>query len=433
MKSFLLILGGLVSVPAIYASTETHAAAPVPHAEVESAPTHAAPEHGPEKSAPSEAHATTPAATSEEIASLLRIGEAKSQQQDWASAELAYGQVLAAGRLATNAQVRAGLLGLARVYRGDRRLTKATAVYERYIKEYPDDEQLPVVYLELGRCLRALGAHRLAIARFYSVLNSTLKLPEEGSDNYRQLARTAQFEIAETYFQSGDYEQSYRFFSRLRLLDLAPADRARAAFKSAYSLNLKGDFEKTVTQLRAYLSLYPEGEDAPESRYLLSVSLRRLGRNQESLAATMDLLKIEKSRTDANPKTWSYWQRKTGNQLANEFYEQGEITTALAIYQCLRELGGPPDWLLPVQYQIGLCQERLHQPELARATYQSILDSLRLPSADSTRNSAVSTDITTMVTWRIQHLDWLEPTEKRLMLFSTPSTSSPPAVASTTP
>lgn len=434
MKRSLLVLGCLVSLTPLCALNETSdhhagppaaaAPAPAPAAPVATAAT----THPAESAAP----AATPASVAEEIASLLRIGDNKNSQQDWASAVLAYNQVLVASHSATPLQVRTALIGLARAYRGDLRLTQSCAVYERYIKDYPGDEQLPVVYLELGRCLRVLGAHRLAIARFYSVLNSTLKLPEEGTDHYRQLARTAQFEIAETYFQSGDYEQAFRFYSRLRLLDLAPPDRARAAFKSAYALNLKGEDDKSVTHLRTYLSLYPDGENAAEARHLLALALRRLGRSQESLAATLDLLKIESSRTAADPKSWSHWQRKTGNHLANSFYEQGDILTALTIYECLRDLGGPPEWILPVRYQIGLCQERLQQPALARTTYQGILDALPPATTADPKTPAILKDINNMVTWRLQHLTWLESTEKQSSLFIAPGVAASRPIASST-
>lgn len=401
--------------PAPAAAPAEHTAAP---SDAHAAPATPAPEHP----APATAHVARPPSgpTAEELSSLLRIGDLKLEQKDWASAILAYNQILAAGSKAGAERERAALLGLARAQRGDHQLTKACAIYERYIKSYPDDDRLPVVYLELGRCLRVLGAHRLAIARFYSVINSTLKLPSDGSDNYRQLARTAQFEIAETYFQSGDYDQAHRFYSRLKLLDLSPADRARAAFKSAYSLNLKGDYDQTVAALRAYISSYPDGENAAEARNILAVSLRKLGRSQDSLAVTLDLLRSEQARTASDPKNWAYWQRKTGNQLANDFYEQGDIASALVIYQSLGELGGPPEWLLPVRYQIGLCQERLHRVDLARATYQSILDSLKTPAADNSRQPSILGDISSMVSWRLQHLDWLDSAEKRLMLFSRP-------------
>lgn len=414
MKPHFPLLGLLILLTPLRASIEAAAPAVAPLADASRVETTAA-----------------PPSIAEEIASLLRIGDQKSRDQDWSSAVLAYNQVLVASGSAAPDQVRAALLGLARAYRGDLRFTKSCAIYERYIKDYPGDEQLPVVYLELGRCLRVLGAHRLAISRFYSVLNTTLKLPEEGQDNYRQLARTAQFEIAETYFQTGDYDQAFRFYSRLRLLDLAPADRARAAFKSAYALTLKGDDDKSVIHLRTYLSLYPDGDDAAEARHLLAIALRRLGRNQESLAATLELLKIENARTASDPKSWNRWQRKTGNHLANSFYEQGDILAALSIYECLRDLGGPPEWLLPVQYQIGLCQERLQQPALARATYEGILAALPAPSPTEPKTPAILQDIGIMVTWRLKHLTWLESTAKQSSLIISPGVvSSPPTTSS---
>ena len=291
------------SIPA--ATHDSHAAptpaakAPAAAAAHESPPAHPAENtaHAPAAEAPAAQFSIHPpneqkAASPEEIASLLRIGQAKVEQGDYVSSELAFRQVLA--EKATPEQDHVALMGLARTYRKKTEFTKAAAVYETLIKQSPDDPLLPVVYLELGRTLRALGAFKPAIVRFYNVINTTLKLPENNSDNYRQLARTAQFEIAETYFQAGDYEQANRFFSRLKLLDLAPEDRARAHFKSIYALTLNGDHEKAVTGFRAYLDQNPNDENVPEARYLLATSLRQLGRYNESLAFALELLRSEK-------------------------------------------------------------------------------------------------------------------------------------------
>lgn len=364
----------------------------------------------------------------EEIESALRIGEAKTAQGDYEAANIAYRQVLDGP--ATREQDRTALLGLARMHRKKGELTRAAAVYEKLIKDYTGDSILPTVYLELGRTHRALGAHKLAISRFYSVINSTLKMPEEGTETYRQLARTAQFEVAETYFLSGDYEQASRFFSRLKLLDLAPVDRARAHFKSVYALTFIGDHEKAVSGLRAFLELHPDDEHTPEARYLLSVSLRRLGRAQESLASTLDLLRTENARSEADQRRWIYWQRKTGNQLANEFYEQGDFNSALVIYQSLSELSPEPAWRLSVTYQIGLCYERLRQIPKARDAYTTIVQG----GGDvhpSPSSGIDATELVTMANWRLKHLDWIEKSDVQIATFfqekpAVPATSAAP-------
>lgn len=349
-----------------------------------------------------------------EIASLIRLGAAKTETGDLESASIAYRQLFA--RPLTVEQQRASLLGFARMLRKKGELTKAAAVYEKIIKDYIPDEDAPEIFLELGRTQRALGAYKSAINRFYSVINSTLKLPESGASRYRQLAKTAQFEIAETHFQAGAYQEASRFYSRLRLLDLAPVDRARAYFKSAYALFLAEDYNNAVTSLRAFLDQHPDDENVPESRYLLAISYRRLQRPLEALAEALELLRTERSRTSKDPKRWIYWQRKTGNQIANEFYDQGDIANALAVYTTLADISPEPIWHLPLVYQIGLCYERLGQTEQAITQFQSILDSARAPKGDDVARPDM-TDLVRMAKWRLEQINWHQRTEQRLLVI----------------
>jgi TolA-binding protein len=442
MKLRLIALLSLTAARLVAADHE-HAPslAPANHAKANAAPAHE-PAPGAATVEPAAAHHAAPEsparppepqlepARAEEILSLLRIGQTKLDQGDFTSAEIAYRQVLAEN--ATRKQDADALTGLGRTYRKKGDYTKAAAVYEKFLKEFPEDLSLPTIYLELGRSLRALGAYKQAIGRFYSVINSTLKLPENGPDLYRQLARTAQFEIAETYFQSGDYAQANRFFSRLKLLDLAPEDRARAHFKSAYALTLAGEDKPATAVFRAFLDQNPHDENVPEARYLLSDSLRRQGQINESLIVALDLLRAESSFTEKDPKRWAYWQRKTGNQLANEFYERGDFGSALLIYQTLAKLSSEPSWSLPVTYQIGLCLERLQRFDRARESYQTIVDNVK-PGTTDGGTRAELTDLAEMAAWRLNQLAWLQDTDRQLSQFFThgkaPSSTSVSAQA----
>ena len=358
----------------------------------------------------------------DEIHGLLNLGAALTDRGDYESAEIAFRQVLA-DRHAVPAETKTALLGLARMHRRQGTLTKAAAIYEKYLKEYPGDERTPDALLELGRTLRAMGAYRLAIARFYSVINSTLKLPAEGFDHYQQLAKTAQFEIAETHFQAGEFAEAGKFFSRLRLLDLAPADRARAHFKAAYALSLQGDHEAAATTLRAYLEQWPDDENVPEARYLLAVSLRALGRPQEALNATLELLRTEKAHMSGDPRRWAYWQRRTGNQLANDFFEHGDILNADTIYAGLAALSDDPAWRLPVLYQIALCHERLGSTDRAHATYQSIIDATKENPASELA------ELGRMAAWRMGHLDWNDALHRQVTGIFETTTGRLPAPA----
>ncbi len=317
--------------------------------------------------------APAPISPNREIQSLFNLGSTYTDRKEYQSAEIAYGQILQNGT-ATPEERRRALLTLARLFQTTDANTRAAACYEKYLKEFPDDGNAPRVYLELGRTLRALGAYQLALARFYSVINTTLRLSEDGADHYRTLAKTAQYEIAETYYVEGNYEEAGRYFARIQLLDLAPADRARAAFKTAAAHVRAKDFAGAEKALRTFLDQYPDDANAPEARYLLSVTLRRLHRSDEALTVVLDLLRQESGRKQADPRRWAYWQRRTGNQLANDFYEDGAYWSALTVYEALTELStGDPAWRLPALYQAGLCYERLGQYPHAKTDYEAVV------------------------------------------------------------
>jgi TolA-binding protein len=362
-----------------------------------------------------------------EVEGLLNLGEKLAGRSDYASAEIAYHQVLNF-RGVPEGDVKTALLHLAQMHRRQGAMTKAIAIYERYLKDYPTDDRTPEALLNLGRTLRSMGLHKLAITRFYSVINSTLKVPGEGFERYQILAKTAQFEIAETHFQAGEFAQANKYFSRLRLLELAGTDRARAHFMAGYSLRLQGDHEGSINTLRSFIEQWPQDENVPEARYLLAITLRELKRTQEAFATTLDLLRTEKARTAADPKRWAYWQRKTGNHLANEFFETGDTLNARAIYAGLLELSPEIAWRLPITYQLGLCYERLGANDTARASYQSIVEAAGAnPSADLL-------ELVTMAKWRIEHLEWRDKTTRQISTFFDSTTgkfasasASPPA------
>jgi TolA-binding protein len=366
----------------------------------------------------------------DEVHGLLNLGNSMTDRRDFESAEIAFRQVLDVPGKPKPEDAQAALLGLARMFRKQGAAVKAVAIYERFLADYPGDPRTPDVLLETGRTMRSMGSHRLALARFYSVINSTLKLPDKGFDHYQMLAKTAQFEIAETHFQSGEYAEAAKYYSRLRLLDLAPADRARAHFKAAYALTLQGDHEGAVNMLNSFLEQWPDDENVPEARYLLATSLHALGRTQDALAATLDLLRTQQTHPGGDAKRWAYWQRRTGNQLANNFFERGDILNAHLIYTRLAALTDDPAWRLPVLYQIALCNERLGSTDRARLAYQDIID------AGKKNPTPETLELGRMAEWRLGHLDWNESTRRDVnAMFETTTGRAPlrPAAKPPTP
>jgi tetratricopeptide (TPR) repeat protein len=374
-----------------------------------------------------------------EAVGLLNLGNRLTGTGDYATAEIAYRQILNRRDFSVNDQ-KSALLGLAHMFRRAGALTKAAAVYEKFLQDYPDDYRVPDAFLDLGRTLRDIGAYKLALTRFYSVINTTLKLNAQGFEHYSLLAKTAQFEIAQTYYEAGNYSEAGKFFTRVRLLDLAPPDRARAHFMAGCAEERAGEWDTAVATLRTYLEQWPGDENEPEARYVLATALDELKRPQDALAVTLDLLNVEGRRSAVDARRWSYWQRRTGNQLANRFFQGGETLDALRIYECLVALSPEPSWRLPVAYQTALCYERLFQVEKARAAYQEVIDGAK-PKAGAPAPAADLAELAGMAEWRMEHLEWRDNLNHRLTSVlapgnvaatpdAKPAAPSPPSPAS---
>lgn len=402
-------------------AAETHAEQPVEHIE----------EHTPSFEVDPAIHpAPLPPGPSQtdqwqkEARGLLNLGASLTERGDFIAAEIAFRQILNNQRVYAPTDVGDALLGLARMYRRQASYTKAVAVYERFLKLYADDARVPDALLELGRSQRAMGAYRSAINRFYNVINSTLKLPPESYEHYQLLAKTAQFEIAETHFETGSYPEAAKLFDRLRLLDLAPEDRARAHFKSACALLNGGETEKGAAKLQQYLDQWPADGNVAEARYLLARTLRQLGRAEEALNITLALLRNEYDSADTDPKGWAYWQRRTGNQLANDFFQNGDTLSAVAIYEGLAHLSDQVAWRLPIIYQIGLCYERLRQTDRASQAYRDIVEAVTHPTGKEPLPAEL-TGLAKMAEWRIGQIEWNERTDAQLNRFFSVSKPQP--------
>ena len=319
---------------------------------------------------------------------------------------------------------KAALREIADEYEKHRQLTKAIAILEKMIELFPRDSDLPRFYFKAGQLYRETGAYGRAVSRFYSVLNTALKINERGVDSYRDLSQRAQVEIADTYLLIGDYKQAAKFFQLLTRGELSGELRARVQFKSLHCLFLLDDSSGAVVAAGRFLEDFPEDESVPEARFIQASALRSIGRKKEAFDAVLALLRTEKPKREKAPDRWAYWQKKTGNEFANEFYKQGDALSALTIYQTLAKLGEDPDWQWPVIYQMGLCFERLRLVSRAGESYKYIIDQARKVETDGGKLSENLTNLLQMAQWRGEQLAWQYSTETTLQrLLGEPQTT----------
>jgi len=236
----------------------------------------------------------------------------------------------------------------------------------------------------------------------------------------------AMFEIAETFLASEDYDNAIKFYDRLnRLEQLNESDRSVVAYKRGlahfrraidtlkkeerakrgspdsflnteqnYEKSPRADFARVKEILGGYGTLFPSSPYVPETHYLLALSFEQLNQNEASIKQLLSLLKeasfspeailAEEQLKDLRDRDvekinkmksiWNFWKKKTGNYLANKFFENGEYFNSYRIYSSLLPIDENPTWRVPLLYQVALCEEKLGNFVQATETYISIED-----------------------------------------------------------
>ncbi|HTI72752.1 MAG TPA: tetratricopeptide repeat protein [Candidatus Limnocylindria bacterium] len=285
-----------------------------------------------------------------------------------------------------------------------RDLPRTQQLLAQFARKYPSDPLTAEVLLRQGLLYREMGAPALAISKFYAVMSTALNLKDDQVDHYQRVVLLAQTEIADTYYLQGHFEDAADFYRRVLKLESPNLNEALIRFKLAKCFDVLKQGDKMVAEGLRFIERFPDDTNVPEIRFMLASTLKTLNRRRESIEQTMALLQAEKTRSDKAPDVWAYWQQRTGNDIGNQLYAEGDYLSALQIYRCLSNLSKDPGWEVPAWYQIALVLERLGQPEKASEMYQQILAREKdIQTKDLTPNLKLLFE---MSHWRKDQLAW---------------------------
>ena len=369
------------SAPALGAERPVAAKAEVPPAAAQGAPPAAAPASGPEKVSAPAAHGPTV--------------EAAGVHEDNPGAK-----TKAAEALAT--------LTLARSFRRNQDWGQAIPLYEAYISDNPHSPELPLALLELGRTYAQAGANEAALSRFYSVLDLAVNKEGASPTEGREVAYSAQYEIAQTQMALGRYAQAARLFRGMRKLPLIDVDRANIYLSCARALKLAGDKPGAAEEYQTLLQSFSDSPDAPAARFELAVVYAELGRRDDAVREVLSLFERQKGSGGSSDEMWRYWQRRAGNQLANMFYSAGNLPEAAELYGKLLQLSGDERWRWSLLYQVGLVAEQMKDFAKAKVAFTE------LAAAKAEGLSAEVAELPKLARWRLEHLQWAERMDAEL-------------------
>jgi tetratricopeptide (TPR) repeat protein len=289
-----------------------------------------------------------------------------------------------------------------------RQYSRAQQIYSQFVTRFPVDPETPEILFRQGLLYRQMGANEMALAKFYAVMSTTISLQEEYLSRYKSLVLLAQTEIADTFYLQAQYREAADFFRKILKLEQPEVNEPVIRYKLVKSLVESNQPNEAVAEGQVFVSKCQSASQLPEVRFLLAESYKKLGRRREALEQTLALLTAEKSRSEKDPETWAYWQQRTGNDLGNELYRQGDYLNSLQVYDTLSRLQDSPEWKLPALYQTGLVYERLNQPPKAIEVYDQIVTRAK----DLTNASPNLKLIVDMARWRKDQINWNDSTSK---------------------
>jgi tetratricopeptide (TPR) repeat protein len=308
---------------------------------------------------------------------------------------------------APDSQKQAALLEMALTAIEENSLPKAQQILAQYMQRYADDPHIPEIFLCQGQLYRRMGANRLALAKFYAVMTTVLNLSTDHVEDYQRLVAQAQAEIAETYYEQGDFAEAADLLGRLLRQDSRHVDKIQSEFKLIRCLNKLDRHTEVIKQVKDFLAEAVNVPEQVEVRFYLIHSLQQAGRTPEALEQLMELLQMKPGEA-MNIKNWRSWQQRAGNEIGNQLYVEGDYLNALTVYLSLRQLDDTHTWRFPLLYQIGLIHERLEQPQKASEIYSQIVEAKMSPTEKSSPSLKLIAD---MAQWRIDHLAWLTKAE----------------------
>ena len=147
---------------------------------------------------------------------------------------------------------------------------------------------------------------------------------------------------------------------------------------------------------------------------MLASAYKNLSRPQDAYDTVIELLRDAKGNAANDPKAWAFWQKKAGNEFANDYYQRGDFVNAVTIYQALAALETAPEWRWPVVYQMGLCFERLRLDPRAVECFKYIVEENVKPEFRWRKMPQSVGNLVKMAAWRVEQMSWEGTTTAQL-------------------
>lgn len=342
---------------------------------------------------------------------LERRAYMKWQLQDLSGAEAAYIDLLKSTEKPEEKS--RAYLRLADYYAATGKEIQYVSVMEKFMDRFPVHPEIPNILLQLGNAYRNFGTYQRAIDSYFKIMKLSLRIPPSELEAYEAISLQAKFEIAETYYEIGNYQLAAQFFERVRRSVRSQELQALARLKMSYAHLLLQNFGSVIDALKFFANDYPDSRLNGEARFLLARAYSAVGQTLEARQVALNIFASDMEPLDDAVR--EYWLKTLGNQLANDFFLGEHYASAHRIYHALLPLSDNSTWRWPIILQIGLCLEGQEETDRAQALYEELLSEMT-PADDEEHASvtATSRELRRKIEQRVEQLRWNSEFGERL-------------------
>lgn len=253
-------------------------------------------------------------------------------------------------------------------------MERALQLLAEYVERYSRDPAVPEVLLRQGYLMRRLDLKEEAIEKFYLVLRSVPRIEGHNLAYSRRLVMMAQSAIADTCAELGRHAEAVELYGRMLQTKSEELEVETVRIKRLRSLKESSTDGIVERQAMAFLEDFPDSDYIPEARYFLAHALKQQKKRDAALEQFQLLLEAVDLASPERLSRWMPWKLRVGNELANQFYLEGDYVSALTLYRSLTKSNADVQARQAFRYQEGLCEERLGQNDAALKTYQELMD-----------------------------------------------------------
>ncbi|MES2309918.1 MAG: tetratricopeptide repeat protein [Verrucomicrobiota bacterium] len=219
-----------------------------------------------------------------------------------------------------------------------------------WLEQFPDRPEASNAYLTLGQCFREMQATYRAREAFYRTLTSAVakaaKSDKVDLSTPQLLRKAATWEIAETEYQSANWERADELFQRFREQNPESTELSNTAlYRQADCTYQLGDMMKATEKYETALAVSPFHPFAPEAQLRL-LTLYGLADNpkKQSQALESFIWLVKNLHQDQT----SYWQQRCAalllDNLKSDPQKQSVFLNELMTFESSDELKGIFDY-----------------------------------------------------------------------------------------